>query len=129
MVEIASRRRESSSSSIELVRVVGGGYGGHVSDVQQQNGRVDVGKKQEGEGRDRSTTNVKDGRSEIRSSLIYQNLDRGSREFSSLVVERRKWWKIYGLHFLFTWNSRTYEYASASFKHSFGFDQSITNIT
>ncbi|KAH7327182.1 Ferroporti-1 [Rhexocercosporidium sp. MPI-PUGE-AT-0058] len=30
----------------------------------------------------------------------------------SLVVERTKWWKIYMLHFLFMWNTRTFEYVS-----------------
>ncbi|TVY38510.1 Solute carrier family 40 member, partial [Lachnellula occidentalis] len=27
-------------------------------------------------------------------------------------TERAKWWKVYLMHFLFMWNSRTYEYAS-----------------
>jgi len=26
--------------------------------------------------------------------------------------ERMKWWKVYALHFLFMWNSRTFEYVS-----------------
>ncbi|KAG4439095.1 hypothetical protein IFR05_005437 [Cadophora sp. M221] len=29
-----------------------------------------------------------------------------------LLVERTKWWKIYVLHFLFMWNTRTFEYVS-----------------
>ncbi len=28
--------------------------------------------------------------------------------------ERWKWWKIYGMHFLFMWNSRGFEYVSVS---------------
>jgi len=28
--------------------------------------------------------------------------------------ERVKWWKVYTLHFLFMWTTRTYEYASVS---------------
>jgi hypothetical protein len=28
--------------------------------------------------------------------------------------ERMKWWKVYALHFLFMWNSRTFEYVSVS---------------
>jgi hypothetical protein len=28
--------------------------------------------------------------------------------------ERMKWWKVYTLHFLFMWNSRTFEYVSVS---------------
>lgn len=30
------------------------------------------------------------------------------------LVERTKWWKIYMLHFLFMWNTRTFEYVSVS---------------
>ncbi|KUJ06490.1 uncharacterized protein LY89DRAFT_692467, partial [Mollisia scopiformis] len=26
--------------------------------------------------------------------------------------ERMKWWRIYAMHFLFSWNSRTFEYVS-----------------
>ena len=33
--------------------------------------------------------------------------------------ERMKWWKIYALHFLFMWNSRTFEYVSVSFSRLF----------
>lgn len=28
------------------------------------------------------------------------------------LVEGTKWWKIYTLHFLFMWNTRTFEYVS-----------------
>ncbi len=28
--------------------------------------------------------------------------------------ERLKWWKVYALHFMFMWNSRTFEYVSVS---------------
>jgi len=28
--------------------------------------------------------------------------------------ERMKWWKVYALHFLFMWNSRTFEYVSVN---------------
>ncbi|CZT09511.1 uncharacterized protein RCO7_03659 [Rhynchosporium graminicola] len=32
--------------------------------------------------------------------------------FAQLRVQRTKWWKIYLVHFLFMWNSRTFEYVS-----------------
>jgi hypothetical protein len=32
----------------------------------------------------------------------------------SWQAERAKWWKVYLMHFLFMWNSRTYEYVSVS---------------
>jgi hypothetical protein len=28
--------------------------------------------------------------------------------------ERMKWWRIYAMHFLFSWNSRTFEYVSVA---------------
>jgi hypothetical protein len=28
--------------------------------------------------------------------------------------DRIKWWKVYVMHFLYMWNSRTYEYVSVS---------------
>lgn len=28
--------------------------------------------------------------------------------------KRLKWWKVYGLHFLFMWNSRMFEFVSVS---------------
>lgn len=28
--------------------------------------------------------------------------------------ERMRWWKVYAMHFLFMWNSRTFEYVSVS---------------
>jgi iron-regulated transporter 1 len=28
--------------------------------------------------------------------------------------ERLKWWKVYAMHFLFSWNSRTFENVSVS---------------
>jgi hypothetical protein len=31
---------------------------------------------------------------------------------ASVKEERWKWWRVYALHFLFVWNTRTYEYAS-----------------
>lgn len=31
--------------------------------------------------------------------------------------ERTKWWKVYAMHFLYMWNSRTYEYVSVSPDH------------
>ena len=34
------------------------------------------------------------------------------RNSTSRAEERMKWWKVYALHFLFMWNTRTYEYAS-----------------
>jgi len=35
-----------------------------------------------------------------------------------VVGERAKWWKIYTMHFMFMWNTRTYEYASVSSSQS-----------
>ena len=32
----------------------------------------------------------------------------------SCAGERLKWWKLYTLHFMFMWSTRTYEYASVS---------------
>jgi hypothetical protein len=40
----------------------------------------------------------------------------GSGEGRSSWEERMKWWKVYALHFLFMWNSRTFEYVSV--RHS-----------
>jgi hypothetical protein len=37
-----------------------------------------------------------------------------NRQSRSKRGERWKWWKMYTLHFLFMWNTRTYEYASVS---------------
>jgi hypothetical protein len=34
------------------------------------------------------------------------------RNSTSRAEERMKWWKVYALHFLFMWNTKTYEYAS-----------------
>lgn len=34
--------------------------------------------------------------------------------------ERTRLWKIYGLHFLFVWNTRGYEFASVSQSQKFG---------
>jgi iron-regulated transporter 1 len=56
-------------------------------------------------------------------------VERGSQDsyeegsVKSFVIERRnkgggeraKWWKVYALHLLFMWNSRTYEYVSVSY--------------
>lgn len=39
---------------------------------------------------------------------------RESKNTSSRAQEKMKWWKVYALHFLFMWNTRTYEYASVS---------------
>jgi hypothetical protein len=35
-------------------------------------------------------------------------------EKTSSWDERMKWWKLYSMHFLFMWNSRTFEYVSVS---------------
>jgi hypothetical protein len=39
---------------------------------------------------------------------------RATKDQLSLVGERMKWWRVFAMHFLFTWNVRTYEYASVS---------------
>jgi hypothetical protein len=41
------------------------------------------------------------------------------------VEKRTKWWKIYTLHLLFMWNTRTYEYASIVLV-SLAFPQTLT---
>ena len=33
--------------------------------------------------------------------------------------ERMKWWKVYAMHFLFAWNSRTYENVSVRLRTHF----------
>ena len=38
----------------------------------------------------------------------------GNGEQGTKWEERLKWWKVYALHFLFMWNSRTFEYVSVS---------------
>jgi hypothetical protein len=48
-----------------------------------------------------------------RESEIWNGLQ--ARKLSYLGRDERwKWWKVYALHFLFMWNTRTYEYASVS---------------
>ncbi len=39
------------------------------------------------------------------------------KKSNSRAEERMKWWKVYALHFLFMWNTRTYEYASVGPLH------------
>jgi iron-regulated transporter 1 len=50
---------------------------------------------------------------ELESSLsVLSSEGNGGRGTS--WEERLKWWKMYALHFLFMWNSRTFEYVSVS---------------
>lgn len=46
-------------------------------------------------------------------------LDTNKHKKMSAKEERRKWWKIYAMHFLFSWNSRTFEYVSVRNPHTF----------
>jgi len=62
------------------------------------------------------------------ASFEFQNLDDGDSENDGFInlapeseeigrklsrtEERKKWWKVYALHFLFVWNTRGYEFAS-----------------
>ncbi|TVY81125.1 Solute carrier family 40 member [Lachnellula suecica] len=44
---------------------------------------------------------------------------------ASGAIGRSKWWRVYMMHFLFMWNSRTYEYVSI-FLVAFAFPKSLT---
>lgn len=46
-------------------------------------------------------------------SMTEASIDVSSGKAPS-VIEKSKWLKVYALHFLFMWNSRTYEYVSVS---------------
>jgi hypothetical protein len=48
---------------------------------------------------------------ELESSVSGLSSEEGGMERTSWE-ERMKWWKVYALHFLFMWNSRTFEYVS-----------------
>jgi hypothetical protein len=51
------------------------------------------------------------------SELEMESLDEGETVDERRVVkkgERLKWWKVYAMHFLFSWNSRTFENVSVS---------------
>ena len=51
------------------------------------------------------------------SKLEMESLDEGEMGDGRRVVkkgERLKWWKVYAMHFLFSWNSRTFENVSVS---------------
>ncbi|PBP19676.1 putative Solute carrier family 40 member 1, partial [Diplocarpon rosae] len=48
---------------------------------------------------------------ESRDALILDNDAHAEREFA-LLTQGPQWWKIYGLHFLFKWNARTFEYVA-----------------
>lgn len=54
-----------------------------------------------------------DSMDELESSLSRLSSD-GSEGKGTKWEERVKWWKVYALHFLFAWNSRTFEYVSVS---------------
>lgn len=51
---------------------------------------------------------------ELESSVSGMSSEMGGEKRTSWE-ERMKWWKVYALHFLFMWNSRTFEYVSVSF--------------
>jgi hypothetical protein len=51
---------------------------------------------------------------ELDSSVSGMSSEMGGEKKTSWE-ERMKWWKIYALHFLFMWNSRTFEYVSVRF--------------
>lgn len=51
------------------------------------------------------------------SELEIESLDEGETVEERKGVkkgERLKWWKVYAMHFLFSWNSRTFENVSVS---------------
>jgi hypothetical protein len=50
---------------------------------------------------------------ELDSSISGLSSEMGGERRTSWE-ERAKWWKVYALHFLFMWNSRTFEYVSVS---------------
>jgi hypothetical protein len=54
---------------------------------------------------------------DLESSLSGMSSESGGAKMTSWE-ERMKWWKVYALHFLFMWNSRTFEYVSVSFTSS-----------
>ena len=51
---------------------------------------------------------------ELESSVSWVSSEMGEEKRTSWE-ERMKWWKVYALHFLFMWNSRTFEFVSVSF--------------
>jgi len=50
---------------------------------------------------------------ELESSVSGMSSELGGKKRTSWE-DRMKWWKVYALHFLFMWNSRTFEYVSVS---------------
>lgn len=54
---------------------------------------------------------------ELESSVSGISTEEGGERRTSWE-ERMKWWKVYALHFLFMWNSRTFEYVSVSLSQS-----------
>lgn len=63
----------------------------------------------DGEGKRNSEETIDDLESSI-SGLSSEEEEKGRTSWE----ERLKWWKVYALHFLFMWNSRTFEYVSVS---------------
>jgi hypothetical protein len=48
------------------------------------------------------------------SKLEMESLDGMDTVEERRGVKRLKWWKVYAMHFLFSWNSRTFENVSVS---------------
>lgn len=62
----------------------------------------------------------------IRGSIVLSECSLGLPvSKASQQAERAKWWKVYLMHFLFMWNLRTYEYASASHLNSRSFQTQL----
>lgn len=82
------------------------------------NGGIDEG-SEDGEGEDeqddRRLSGVTIDELESLRGVFDEDWDKQSR-----WEERLKWWKVYALHFLFMWNSGTFEYVSVSFPNSLG---------
>ncbi|KAF4628702.1 hypothetical protein G7Y89_g9454 [Cudoniella acicularis] len=58
----------------------------------------------------------------------FEAMSESSDEDESTIshpMDKWKWWKVYAMHFLFTWNSRTYEYVSI-FLVALAFPKSLT---
>jgi hypothetical protein len=51
---------------------------------------------------------------DLESSVSGLSSEEGRME-TTTWEERMKWWKVYALHFLFMWNSRTFEYVSVGY--------------
>ena len=104
MVSEDLRRRSSASSASPSIALIFGGLGTkngiftHIHDTDSGD------ESDEDEGKRRSH--------EV--DLLNEGSNRLFKIKTPIAGERWKWWKVYAMHFLFMWNSRTYEYVSVS---------------